>query len=177
METVESAESMLLCQISRGSPDRRSDFQREVARPVLIQIGFGQRVLLGTQSTFTAEARKGAPRFGIGDHRGTGQRRLVDETLDLGGAAFFDVELDETAGVEVEDQRRSSRTMADALFPRARGRRLDPAGLPPLQLATPFSTRSQARRSVPCPSIEISRATERPCSVITIRSPFRARRR
>jgi len=108
-----------------------------------------------------------------GDRRGSATPSRRD--FRLRGAALFDVELDETAGVEIEDQRRSSRTMADALFPWIRGRRLDPLGLPPLQLATPVSTRSQARRGASFLSNEISRATECPCSVITIRSPFRAR--
>lgn len=58
MKAVKSSESMLLRQVSRGSPDRRCDFQSEIARPVLVQIGFGQRVLLGSQRTFTAEAAR-----------------------------------------------------------------------------------------------------------------------
>jgi hypothetical protein len=97
--------------------------------------------------------------------------------LDLGGTVFFDVELDETAGVEIEDQRRSSRTMAEALFPRVRGRRREPAGLPPLHSAAPASTSSQARFADVLSSRGISRATDRPCSVITILSPPRALRR
>lgn len=171
METVKPSESILLRQVARGLPDRRCDLDSEIIRPVLIQIGFGQSVLLGREPTFTTDARESAPCFGIGDYRSADERCRGDKSLDVSGAAFFDIELDEAAGVEVEDQRRSSRTMSDALLPRFRGRWRDPEGLPPLQLATPLSTSFQARRAVSFSSIELSRAMECPCSVMTIRSP------
>jgi hypothetical protein len=169
VEAVESSESLLLRQISSSFTDSRCGLKDEVVRPVLVQIALDEEMFFLCQGTLTAEPCDSAPCLGVGNHRGADKRGLADEILDLGRTVFFDVELDETAGVEIEDQRRSSRTISDALFPRLRGLCLAPTGFPPAQSASPDSTSSQARLADSPREINI--ATERPPWVMTIRSP------
>ena len=81
VEAVESAESVLLGQVSRRPPDLRRHFECEVVRPVSVQIRFGRSVFLGGQTTFTAVARKSTPRFGVGDYRRADERRFTTRRL------------------------------------------------------------------------------------------------
>lgn len=84
MKAVESAESVLFRQVTRSLPDLGWDFENKIARPVSIQSGLGQSMLLCGQGTSTVEAGERTPRFRVGDHRGTHERRFFSETLDRG---------------------------------------------------------------------------------------------
>jgi hypothetical protein len=58
-------------------------------------------------------SRERRPGFRIGDEDGDDRFGIVDAISDSGRAGFFDVQLHERAGVDVQDHRRSSITRSD----------------------------------------------------------------
>src|SRR5712692_7813014 len=88
----------------------------------------------------TSTARKGRSGFDVRDGRRDHDGRFIDVLSRRRGPRLFDVELDECAGVDVELQRRSSRTVELTGLPRTRAGRVAPRGFPPPQDAIPSRT-------------------------------------
>jgi hypothetical protein len=176
VDAIGATQPMTLGEVSSLSPYLLHR-QRKEAAPVPVDVSLGPRLLRVTQVTLPPQAGQSAPRLRIGQGRGRhdgGARELLSNRS---AAIFLDIELDQAAGIEVEDQRRSSSTISDAVFPRTFGGSADPLGLPPPQLAAPVLTNSQANRASAPSSTGPRTATAAPRSVTTIRSPARARRR
>src|SRR4249919_3047025 len=78
-----------------------------------IEIRQRQRVLRGGESLRAAGGRKGCSPLGIGHHTGCDRVATLPELRDDIGAVLLHHQLDQRRGVEVEDQRRCSRTKSE----------------------------------------------------------------
>jgi hypothetical protein len=151
--------------------------QPDVARPVRIQLADEMPVLARRKIAGPSPPGKGRSGLDVGDGRGGHDDRFVDVLSRRRGPRFLDVELDQRTGVDVEPQRRSSRTVELTGLPRTRAGRVAPRGFPPPQDAIPSRTIPVIISCSGGVSGGASTATGRPRSVTVIRSPSATRRR
>jgi len=97
-------------------------------------------IVLWNEPAFSAKPGKSRPRFGIGHYRRGHDVGVSHELPDAIGASLGYVQLHQTAGVQVQRQRRSSSTIDETVLPVILAGCLAPAGLPPFQCACPSAT-------------------------------------
>ncbi len=94
-----------------GADELAGDLQPYVSLPVRIELAHETSVLTSRQVARTSASRECRARFDVRDRRRRHDRRVADLLSDGRRSSFLDVDLYERAGIEVEPQRRSSRTV------------------------------------------------------------------
>jgi hypothetical protein len=144
MDRVESPQRMLLGQHACQFHQCIRNIDNKVAFPIVIKILQDRPIVRGTDAAFAAFPRKSGPRLCIRDARGRDDIRRINQSLDCGAFRLRNVEFDERAGIEIENQRRSSRMIRETRLPFTATRRDAPLGLVPFQDPIPLWINSLA---------------------------------
>jgi hypothetical protein len=113
VERVEATQPLALGQVA-GPPDQRlRDVHGQDAWPVRIQSGLRLPVFRRRQAALSSSASKGSPGLRIGHSRSGDELRAVNLGVDRRRSRLLDVQLKQTAGVELQDQPRSSITATE----------------------------------------------------------------
>jgi hypothetical protein len=177
MNGIVGAEMVPISERGGLSDQPIAHLQPDVARPVGIQLADEMPVLAGRKVAGPSPSRKGGSGLDVCGGRRGHDRRFGDVLSRRRGTRFLDVELHERAGIDVEPQRRSSRTVELTGLPRTRAGRVAPRGFPPPQDAIPSRTIPAIVSCSAGASGGDITATGRPRSVTVMRSPSATRRR
>lgn len=108
---------MPLAELGYESEDLGTDRDLQETVPILREAKQELLKLRGKQERLPTSASKGSVDLGEREHRGAGPNLLRRRLAHSLGAGFRDVELDQNAGIDEQDQRRSSSTISDASLP------------------------------------------------------------
>jgi hypothetical protein len=178
MDGIVRAEHVRLGQARCRGQHSLGDVDPYGAAPGILKMFDGAALVRRRELACAPATRERRPHFTVRDRR----RREAGRPRD--GVAHerrpflrFDVVLQECAGVQIEDQRRSSITVSEIGLPRSRTRRRGSGGLPPSHLARPSRTIARSCSSSGVSAAGTMTASGRPRSVTVTRSPSAARRR
>ncbi len=177
MDCIISAKSMKVGKAAGFTNDRLRHVEQHVSRPIGVERLDEAAVHRPRQASLPTPACERRAGFDIGNGGRRYEPRTPHTVANEPGAVLFDVELHESARIEVQRHRLPSMTALAIEAPRIRVGRADPRGLPPVQRATPSRTMASIRLSPSASAGGEMTAMGRPRSVTNTRSPVFTRPR
>src|SRR5580765_7955292 len=135
---------MLVCQLSSAFNQRLGHIHAEIMVPVIVKFAHDASIIFRLHRSLSALAREGRWRLRSGHHGERGNLGGSYERLDRLALRFRDIKLYQSAGVDVDNQRRSSTTICETGLPLMTTDREPPLGLPPFHFPIPFRLSSLA---------------------------------
>src|SRR3989337_1401022 len=113
LDSVVPSESMFLCQLASALDQRLCDIDDKIIVPVVVKFLNDTSIVFQTQGVFPALARKSSSRLCIGNKRDRGNFSVLNKALNRTTLWFRHIKLYQSAGIDVENHRRSSMTICE----------------------------------------------------------------
>src|SRR6266481_1152425 len=172
MNGIGTSQSMALGQNTRGPNQTFRDINDEIVIPILVKIVDNRTVASARQTVLPTLSCERRPRFSIGNSRCRKTFSLFGIFPNISASCFLNVDFYESASIQVENHRRSSRTISPTGFPLTTTHREAPLGFPPLQVPKPLLASLLSLSTSGCSCTGTIVATIFPLSVIMMDRPF-----